>query len=181
MGKGMRESIRTNTIYSRVCTHKAGLIRKYGLNICRQCFREKATDIGFVKVLQFEQMRKRRLHQQQNQRTNPISTAPLNYSHPNRNDNDWQSIHRRDGAELGTRAIDEIAMERSYGLLNRGGRWISNGAISLVLRIPGPEEVACDCFVVIQHSSHNTTILKQAKLLGASLDFCGDTGIREWD
>lgn len=37
-------------LYSRVCTHKAGLIRKYGLNICRQCFREKSTDIGFVKV-----------------------------------------------------------------------------------------------------------------------------------
>jgi small subunit ribosomal protein S29e len=34
----------------RVCTHKAGLIRKYGLNICRQCFREKSTDIGFIKV-----------------------------------------------------------------------------------------------------------------------------------
>jgi hypothetical protein len=36
--------------YSRVCTHPAGLIRKYGLNICRQCFREKSADIGFVKV-----------------------------------------------------------------------------------------------------------------------------------
>jgi ribosomal protein S14 len=36
--------------YSRVCTHTAGLIRKYGLNICRQCFREKSTDIGFIKV-----------------------------------------------------------------------------------------------------------------------------------
>ncbi|KAI9830465.1 MAG: 40S ribosomal protein S29 [Phylliscum demangeonii] len=35
---------------SRVCTHRAGLIRKYGLNICRQCFREKAYDIGFLKV-----------------------------------------------------------------------------------------------------------------------------------
>ncbi|KAL8392784.1 hypothetical protein RB595_002821 [Gaeumannomyces hyphopodioides] len=34
----------------RVCTHRAGLIRKYGLDICRQCFREKAADIGFVKV-----------------------------------------------------------------------------------------------------------------------------------
>ncbi|KAL8817045.1 MAG: hypothetical protein Q9191_008222, partial [Dirinaria sp. TL-2023a] len=33
----------------RVCTHKAGLIRKYGLNICRQCFREKSADIGFTK------------------------------------------------------------------------------------------------------------------------------------
>ncbi|RYP13613.1 hypothetical protein DL765_006814 [Monosporascus sp. GIB2] len=41
-GKGSRSC--------RVCTHKAGLIRKYGLNLCRQCFREKATDVGFVKV-----------------------------------------------------------------------------------------------------------------------------------
>ncbi|OCL07368.1 hypothetical protein AOQ84DRAFT_295233 [Glonium stellatum] len=41
-GKGSRQC--------RVCTHKAGLIRKYGLNICRQCFREKSADIGFVKV-----------------------------------------------------------------------------------------------------------------------------------
>ena len=35
---------------SRVCKHRAGLIRKYGLNICRQCFREKSADIGFTKV-----------------------------------------------------------------------------------------------------------------------------------
>lgn len=35
---------------SRVCTHPAGLIRKYGLNICRQCFRERAAAIGFTKV-----------------------------------------------------------------------------------------------------------------------------------
>jgi small subunit ribosomal protein S29e len=41
-GKGARQC--------RVCTHKAGLIRKYGLNICRQCFREKSQDIGFIKV-----------------------------------------------------------------------------------------------------------------------------------
>uniref|UniRef100_A0A093VHA0 40S ribosomal protein S29 n=1 Tax=Talaromyces marneffei PM1 TaxID=1077442 RepID=A0A093VHA0_TALMA len=27
----------------------AGLIRKYGLLVCRQCFREKSSDIGFVK------------------------------------------------------------------------------------------------------------------------------------
>jgi small subunit ribosomal protein S29e len=36
--------------HSRVCAHQAGLIRKYGLNVCRQCFREKANDIGFHKV-----------------------------------------------------------------------------------------------------------------------------------
>ena len=36
--------------HSRTCTHKAGLIRKYGINMCRQCFREKAHDVGFQKV-----------------------------------------------------------------------------------------------------------------------------------
>lgn len=41
---------------SRVCKHKAGLIRKYDLNLCRQCFREKAKDIGFNKV-SFERTR----------------------------------------------------------------------------------------------------------------------------
>jgi small subunit ribosomal protein S29e len=34
---------------SRVCSNQGGLIRKYGMNICRQCFRERAKDIGFVK------------------------------------------------------------------------------------------------------------------------------------
>ncbi|KAJ8293102.1 40S ribosomal protein S29 [Rhodotorula toruloides] len=33
----------------RICQHQAGLIRKYGLNICRQCFRERADVIGFAK------------------------------------------------------------------------------------------------------------------------------------
>lgn len=37
-------------LYSRLCAHQAGLIRKYGLDLCRQCFREKSAQIGFVKV-----------------------------------------------------------------------------------------------------------------------------------
>ncbi|KAI7883524.1 40S ribosomal protein S29 [Lichtheimia hyalospora FSU 10163] len=41
-GKGSRQC--------RVCAHTAALIRKYNLNICRQCFREYANDIGFHKV-----------------------------------------------------------------------------------------------------------------------------------
>ena len=61
-GKGSREWYDTNLLAnarndpnanrmkSRVCTHRAGLIRKYNLNLCRQCFREKAKDIGFTKV-----------------------------------------------------------------------------------------------------------------------------------
>ncbi|EAN32505.2 40S ribosomal protein S29 [Theileria parva strain Muguga] len=32
-----------------VCFNRHGLIRKYGLEICRQCFRERATIIGFHK------------------------------------------------------------------------------------------------------------------------------------
>lgn len=34
----------------RVCSNRHGLIRKYGLNMCRQCFRQYAKDIGFIKL-----------------------------------------------------------------------------------------------------------------------------------
>ncbi|XP_039316096.2 small ribosomal subunit protein uS14-like [Saimiri boliviensis] len=34
----------------RVCSNRPGLIRKYGLNMCRQCFRQYAKDIGFIKL-----------------------------------------------------------------------------------------------------------------------------------
>ncbi len=34
----------------RICDVKQGLIRKYGLNVCRRCFREQAASIGFEKV-----------------------------------------------------------------------------------------------------------------------------------
>jgi len=37
-------------INSRVTENRAGVIRKYGLNLCRQAFREYAEDIGFHKV-----------------------------------------------------------------------------------------------------------------------------------
>ncbi|CAD0086916.1 unnamed protein product [Aureobasidium mustum] len=49
MAEGENIWLTIHSSTARVCTHKAGLIRKYGLNICRQCFREKSTDIGFVK------------------------------------------------------------------------------------------------------------------------------------
>ncbi|OBZ78986.1 hypothetical protein A0H81_00309 [Grifola frondosa] len=41
-GKGSRQC--------RLCAHQAGLIRKYGLDLCRQCFREKSAAIGFQKT-----------------------------------------------------------------------------------------------------------------------------------
>eukprot|EP01007_Sphenomonas_quadrangularis_P001666 NODE_2700_length_554_cov_614.102970_g2319_i0.p2 GENE.NODE_2700_length_554_cov_614.102970_g2319_i0~~NODE_2700_length_554_cov_614.102970_g2319_i0.p2 ORF type:complete len:78 (+),score=20.02 NODE_2700_length_554_cov_614.102970_g2319_i0:32-235(+) len=33
----------------RICSNHHALIRKYGLMICRQCFRENANAIGFKK------------------------------------------------------------------------------------------------------------------------------------
>ncbi|XP_067890533.1 uncharacterized protein [Heterodontus francisci] len=33
----------------RVCVNRHGLIRRYGLNMCHQCFRRYVKDIGFVK------------------------------------------------------------------------------------------------------------------------------------
>nr|XP_035122140.1 40S ribosomal protein S29-like [Callithrix jacchus] len=32
----------------RVCSNRHGLIRKYGLNMSCQCFRQYAKDIGFI-------------------------------------------------------------------------------------------------------------------------------------
>eukprot|EP01080_Neovahlkampfia_damariscottae_P008792 gene8792-740_t len=34
----------------RICEHRHGLIRKYGLNLCRQCFKENHANIGFAKL-----------------------------------------------------------------------------------------------------------------------------------
>lgn len=40
-GKGKRKC--------RICGTARGLIRKYGLNICRRCFREVAESLNFKK------------------------------------------------------------------------------------------------------------------------------------
>lgn len=37
-------------IRSRTCGNRWGIIRKYHLNMCRQCFKQYAHDIGFEKV-----------------------------------------------------------------------------------------------------------------------------------
>lgn len=50
LGLVKRVGLTFTILCSRVCKHNAGLIRKYDLNLCRQCFREKAKDIGFNKV-----------------------------------------------------------------------------------------------------------------------------------
>jgi len=35
--------------YCQICKREDGLIRKYGLQICRECFRETAERLGFKK------------------------------------------------------------------------------------------------------------------------------------
>ena len=37
------------SIECRNCKKRRGVIRKYGFNYCRQCFRELAKDLGFKK------------------------------------------------------------------------------------------------------------------------------------
>jgi len=32
-----------------MCGRRRGIIRKYGLHLCRQCFRDKAEELGFKK------------------------------------------------------------------------------------------------------------------------------------
>uniref|UniRef100_A0A674K4E0 Small ribosomal subunit protein uS14 n=1 Tax=Terrapene triunguis TaxID=2587831 RepID=A0A674K4E0_9SAUR len=34
----------------RMCSNRHSLIRKYRLNMCWQCFRQYAKDIGFIKL-----------------------------------------------------------------------------------------------------------------------------------
>lgn len=31
------------------CGRKRGLVRRYGLDLCRQCFRDRARELGFKK------------------------------------------------------------------------------------------------------------------------------------
>lgn len=31
------------------CGRRRGLVRRYGLNLCRQCFRDNARELGFKK------------------------------------------------------------------------------------------------------------------------------------
>lgn len=37
------------TVFCVKCGNHRGVIRKYGINICRRCFRENAKKLGFTK------------------------------------------------------------------------------------------------------------------------------------
>ncbi|KAI7156850.1 hypothetical protein KC349_g5989 [Hortaea werneckii] len=85
-GKGSRNC--------RVCTHKAGLIRKYGLNICRQCFREKSTDIGFAKV----RISARKDQDELRTTTNIWGIAPVSVLREEERETMWENGVREDVA-----------------------------------------------------------------------------------
>ena len=48
MARDHGETIGRTTGYRR-CGRRRGLIRRHGLPLCRQCFRDVATNIGFKK------------------------------------------------------------------------------------------------------------------------------------
>ena len=50
--KGAKKNLRADNknLRCNVCGNNHGLIHKYGLNICRRCFREVAAQIGFKKL-----------------------------------------------------------------------------------------------------------------------------------
>uniref|UniRef100_A0A8D2FMS2 Small ribosomal subunit protein uS14 n=1 Tax=Theropithecus gelada TaxID=9565 RepID=A0A8D2FMS2_THEGE len=39
-----------NSHSCHICSNWHGLIRKYGLHMCHQCFRQYVKDIGFIKL-----------------------------------------------------------------------------------------------------------------------------------
>ena len=40
----------SNASFEQLTANPHAIIRKYHLDMCRQCFRERAEDIGFIKV-----------------------------------------------------------------------------------------------------------------------------------
>lgn len=70
----LSQNIKSDCECSRHCAHVAGLIRKYGLDLCRQCFRENAHAIGFVKVCTCSKVQ---LHKGLNSLVEPVKSPPV--------------------------------------------------------------------------------------------------------
>ena len=52
LNKVSKKNVRADerSLKCNVCGTNRGMIHKYGLNICRRCFREVAAQIGFKKL-----------------------------------------------------------------------------------------------------------------------------------
>uniref|UniRef100_A0A0E0MHG7 40S ribosomal protein S29 n=1 Tax=Oryza punctata TaxID=4537 RepID=A0A0E0MHG7_ORYPU len=61
----------------RVCGNPHGLIRKYGLMCCRQCFRSNAKDIGFIKRMTDQQCPPNAMNQERWQAASRLSKILL--------------------------------------------------------------------------------------------------------
>jgi small subunit ribosomal protein S14 len=46
---GPRKRLKTKRKGCERCDRQRGLVRRYGMHLCRQCFREMAPEIGFKK------------------------------------------------------------------------------------------------------------------------------------
>ena len=46
---GIRKNLKTSRTGCERCGRQRGLVRRYGMRLCRQCFREIAPEIGFKK------------------------------------------------------------------------------------------------------------------------------------
>ena len=46
---GARKKLKTKRKGCERCDRQRGLVRRFGMHLCRQCFREMAPEIGFKK------------------------------------------------------------------------------------------------------------------------------------
>ena len=46
---GLRKKLKSRRHGCERCNRQRGIVRRYGMHLCRQCFREMAPEIGFKK------------------------------------------------------------------------------------------------------------------------------------
>jgi small subunit ribosomal protein S14 len=46
---GPRKKLKSRRVGCERCDRQRGIVRRYGMHLCRQCFREMAPEIGFKK------------------------------------------------------------------------------------------------------------------------------------
>ena len=46
---GIRKKLKTSRTGCERCGRQRGLVRRYGMRLCRHCFREAAPEMGFKK------------------------------------------------------------------------------------------------------------------------------------
>ncbi|HIH21251.1 MAG: 30S ribosomal protein S14 [Candidatus Diapherotrites archaeon] len=44
-----KKKVRKKDIYCKICHNNKGMIHRYGINVCRRCFKDIAEKLGFKK------------------------------------------------------------------------------------------------------------------------------------